>query len=168
MSLISRSPAPSILPLPNTEAAYHVAETSNAIELDRREVILTGSAALALYGLHRIPKDIDLHTTILYRNELRDNAPRGMWHKSTERRSDGVVDTYNSAGLPIDIIANEPWFLSPDHADDKLRRRIERHGICVDGIPIRVVALDSLMKHLKRTPTEKAQADLRDIRANRR
>lgn len=164
----------------DSDVSALIIETIDHLKLDPRETILLGSAALSLYGVtldehdavstpdSRRPSDLDFASTASYMNQLyTGGTPSGLRAElKTSHAPKYTILHIDTPAMPVDITttyqAGSPGMLKHDN---KLRQRIERYAVPIDGTDMRVAAPNDLAKILKYNSSDpKARQDLAALR----
>ena len=167
----------------DSAASASIMETLECLQLDPRETILLGSAALTLYGVtlreynsvsnpdSQRPSDLDFASTADYIEELYANGTTSGLHTEkkdprTHSRKYGAILRIDTPALPADITTTykEKWANREQH-DRRLRQRIERDGVQIDGANMRVAspqALAEILADISAVP--KSRQDLSVLR----
>ena len=136
-------------------------ETINQLGLVRDEVILVGSAALTLYGVHLFadplleedkkprPGDVDFVSTLEYASHLAlsglgNSLPVKIKNNAVGRR----ILKIDSQPLTADIIPHD--IHASTRADRSFRKKIATHSVAIDGTDIRVATPEKLHQQLSR------------------
>lgn len=159
-----------------TDATDKVFGTMEQLKLDRDEVILVGSAALALYGVtppsghdakkdKARPGDVDFVSTLSYASELDMNGtPSGLTGHAKKNLSGPPILVIPTRLLSADIIAHDRH--ASERSDKHFRQRIARDSVAVDGTNMRVATPAKLKQELasRARLDSKARADLVALR----
>lgn len=174
----------------DTPAARKVVETLQSIDLDPNEVMLVGSAALALYGVELAlvadpirdyatpkerPGDLDFLSTVHYIEQLYAHGTQRL-PKFTKKSDDSGLSTHNTATiirapavtkdtLPIDIITPfQETRHNPNTLDKKLRERILASR-AIAGTAFRAITLEAAVSSMRTAHNDpKVERDLAEIR----
>ena len=163
-----------LIPASSAEAEQVLA-TLERTDIDPTQVLLVGSAALALYGatLERDfttgeprPGDVDLLASTTYASQLYA-AERGTIKDLVNNNHLTVLRLSDGEPLPIDIITAPRDSLNTNAYDQRLYKRIQE-GRQIEGTDYRVLSLAHLIKAKKADMPAydpKAASDLASARA---
>lgn len=181
MSRIFHRPDLSLLRPAETPAAGAVLDTLKQTNLDPREVLLVGSAALALYGVilendpyidldqqATRPGDVDVLSTGSYARSVYD----GLKHKGldvrlkTENTNRATILRVDSSPLPLDVITYYNPHNSMQRYDERFRAKVDRDSRAIEGAGgIRVATERKIEQELAgRVKELKSKTDLANLR----
>ena len=159
-----------------TDATEKVYKTLDQLRLDRDEVILVGSAALARYGVlppsghdakknKARPGDVDFVSTQGYYAELeRNGTASGLTARVKKNLGGPPILLIPTRILSADIISHDRH--ASERSDAKWRQKISRESVAVDGTNMCVATPAKLKQELasRARLDSKARADLIALR----
>ncbi len=161
----------------HSNTTSRILRTAEELSLVRDEVILVGSAALALYGVYlaadplrptsRTPRpgDADFVSTLGYAQHLaQEGTPTGLVGRRKPNVSGPPILQIATRELSADIIPHNPH--ASDRMDQQFRERIDRESVEVDGSNLRVATPQKLAQELRGRARvdRKAASDLNALR----
>lgn len=159
---------------PNTAAAEKVMATIDRVQLDPKQVMLVGSAALVLYGsrLHNDtiiensrPSDVDFLATTNYMESLNATGKHAgllVTHKPGYTNS---VLRLDSEPLPVDLISNYRGDMPPSEFDQDRYALFAHVGRPLAGTAIRIASPEHIKRELRARRVDKSRRDLKDFKA---
>lgn len=168
-----------------------ILDTLKSFDLDPKEVMLVGSAALALHGvelrpfqgpsdnpdnLAPRPADVDLAATSSYMEHLYSHgAPNGQRFRvktiAEAHNAQTIMQSGNMEGnnlLPLELVTRfQPARGSQEKYDRKLRKYINRVSRPLADTAFRIITLEAVVKNLSASARYEPKAD-QDIVAIRR
>lgn len=173
INIVNRGHGEILIPA-ETPEAQSVLETIDHVGFDPEEVVLVGSAALALYGVklppfpdkNSLPRphDVDFRTTNEFASAINPVTHPHLTLSSQIRYAGETIDNYWTSYLSVDVITKQPW-TSLKRSDKRLREGI-RNAPRIEGSHIRIVPAAHVEKRLRsRAATDpKAAEDLYGLR----
>lgn len=150
-----------------TSASYRVLASLNfaseKLDLDPKEVVLVGSAALALYGvtLYRDPysyerndrpHDVDMASTVA---EMQRQATNGNFAKLQDNQPEGrqiVIRSFESRPLPVELISRieqNRGPIGPDEYDHRFRQHWKKQSIPIEDSDFRIATPGKIASELR-------------------